>query len=245
MEIIAWFRVGGQSNFRARPRDGFATFIEVSMLRELWVSTGMMFLLLMKAMLLGAVNAAPVGPVGLLCLKKNVDPDRWSGLCAAFGMALAYAIVAFCVVFGLKTVGQFLDNHRTFLQLAGGLALVALGWHGLRSKRVAVVEKRKATRYLGDLSASFAMTLFNPVPFATFAVIVTSFNILDSKLDIPTDIAFAAAVAAGTMAFWLVVNQILHFAKRRSRVDLCRWISRGAAVAMIGFGVVLAITGIV
>ena len=78
----------------------------------------MKFLLLMKAMLLGVLNAAPIGPVGLLCLKKNADPDRWSGLCAALGMSLTYAVVAFCVVFGLKTVGRFLDDHQTILQLA-------------------------------------------------------------------------------------------------------------------------------
>lgn len=206
---------------------------------------GVMFLLLMKAMLLGALNAAPVGPVGLFCLRKNVDDDRWSGLCAAMGMALAYAVVAFCVVFGLKTVGRFLEDHHTWLQFVGGFALVVLGWRGLHSKPVAEVRQCRATRYLGDLGASFAMTLFNPVPFATFAVLLTSFNIVGGKLDIPSDILFAVAVASGTMIFWIVVNRILHSARKRTPVDLSRWISRGAAVAMIGFGLVLAIAGIV
>ncbi len=200
--------------------------------------------LLLSGLLLGMINAAPVGPVGLICLRKNIAPDRWTGVFSAFGMAAAYGIVAFLVVFGLKSISRFLADHETVLEIVGGGALIYMGWRGLHAAVPGPASAARATRYLGDFSACFAMTLFNPVPFASFAVILTTFKIVHGELDLLADFCFAFSVAAGTLLFWLVVNQILHFVKKRSPEMLSRWISHATSVVLIVFGLVIAGKGI-
>lgn len=191
--------------------------------------------------------ASPIGPVGLLCLNKNALPDRWRGIFAAAGMALAYGIVSFCVLFGLQKVSGILESCRCGLEIVAGLILIVMGWRGLRKKDddgAANMFKGRKRDYFGDFSASFAMTLFNPVPFATFAVMLTTFKILKGQLNLIVDIEFAALVTIGTMLFWAVVNQILHMVKKRSTSDWCRFISRGAAVGLLVFGFLILIAGL-
>jgi putative LysE/RhtB family amino acid efflux pump len=200
--------------------------------------------LLLKAMMLGVINAAPLGPVGLLCLRKNLAPDRGRGLCAGLGMAVAYGIIAFCVLFGLKAIATFLADHETLFQIGGGLVLVVMGLRGLRPSAAPRETESGGARYLGEFSASFAMTLFNPVPFATFALILTSFRVFDARPDLPMDLMFAGCVFLGTMLFWLSVNEALHHVKKRSPESLSRRIGFGTSVALLAFGVILAAKGI-
>lgn len=200
--------------------------------------------LLIKAMMLGVINSAPLGPVGLLCLRKNLAPDRCRGLCAGLGMAVAYGIIAFCVLFGLKAIATFLEIHETLFQIVGGLVLVVMGFRGLRSSSAPEDKDPGGTRYLGEFSASFAMTLFNPVPFATFALILTSFQVFDTRPDLQMDLFFAGFVFLGTMLFWLSVNEALHHVKKRSPESLSRRIGYGTSIALLAFGVILAAKGI-
>lgn len=200
--------------------------------------------LLYKAILLGLVNAAPIGPVGLLCLKKNVEPDRWSGLSAALGMAVAYAIISFCVLFGLKWVAQTMEEYRVALQVGGGILLIAMGARSLFSTaRRSRPQQGSRSGYVGDFASSFAMTLFNPVPFATFTVILTALRTVNRKLDLREDFLFAGCVMFGTLVFWGAVNQLLHVIRSRSATEWTKWIHHGAAIALVVFGVVILVAG--
>ncbi len=213
---------------------GFWGFSQVFMTLEL----------LLKAMMLGVINSAPLGPVGLLCLRKNLAPDRGRGLCAGLGMAVAYGIIAFCVIFGLKAIATFLVVHETLFQIGGGLVLVVMGLRGLRPSPAPRETGSPGTRYLGEFSASFAMTLFNPVPFATFALILTSFRVFDTRPDLRMDLVFAGFVFLGTMLFWLSMNEALHHVKKRSPESLSRRIGMGTSIVLLAFGLILAAKGI-
>lgn len=201
----------------------------------------MTFTLILKALLVGVVNAAPIGPVGLMCLRKNSVHDRWQGLCAAAGMAVAYGIISFCVLFGLKKIMTVLEDYRVPLQAVGGLALIFLGWRGWTSRPKEEKPNKSASRYLGEFSATFAMTFFNPVPFATFTVILATFKIVAGNMDLISDVHFAFWVFFGTLGFWLLVNQGLHMVRKHSTTEWCRWISHGSAIAMMAFGVVILV----
>jgi putative LysE/RhtB family amino acid efflux pump len=201
--------------------------------------------LILKGMLLGMLNASPVGPVGLLCLRKNMESNRWPGLFAGMGMAVAYGIISFCVVFGLKTISLFLSEHETILQVGGGALLIFMGWRGLRSARSRLASSSpRPARYFGEFSASFVMTLFNPVPFASFTVILTGLHLFKVHPEIGIDLLFAVSVMLGALAFWVVVNEILHRVKKHSPEALSRRVGVGTSVALLVFGVMITAKGL-
>ncbi len=200
--------------------------------------------LVIKALLLGAVNAAPIGPVGLLCLKRNVESDRWRGVSASLGMALAYGVISFAALFGLKWIGSFLEVYRAPLQLVGGVMLVLMGWRGWKRKTVPPARAKCARRYLGDFTSTLVMTLFNPVPFATFTILLATFKVVSGALDLSSDLYFALGVVGGTLCFWLPVNQLLHMVKKRSPGEWSQRINSAAAMTMILFGVAIFAKGL-
>lgn len=204
----------------------------------------MTFELLWKAVLLGIVNSAPVGPVGLWCLRKNLLADRGAGLCAGLGMAGAYAIIVFFVLFGLKVISRFLHDHETLFQLGGGVLLIVMGWRGLSGRVGGLAGAVERTRYLREFSASFVMTFFNPVPFASFAVMLTTFHILGAAPDLATDLFFALGVFAGAMLFWLVVNELLHHLKKRSPEVMTVRVNQATSLVLLAMGVWIAARGI-
>lgn len=201
--------------------------------------------LLWKAILLGVVNSAPVGPVGLLCLRKNLEADRGTGLCAGLGMAVAYAIIAFCVIVGLKVISRFLDDYERLLQLGGGVLLIVMGWRGLAARSGELGGSVEKCRYLREFSTSFAMTLCNPVPFASFAVILTTFRILGTPANLAVDLLFSIGVFAGAVLFWWVVNEILHHVKQRSPEAMTGRIHRATSILLLAKGVWVAARGLI
>jgi len=87
------------------------------------------------------------------------------------------------------------------------------------------------------------MTLFNPIPFATFAFILTSFHVVRGRLDLLADLIFAGLVFTGTILFWLLANQILHWVKKGAGEKPCQFITRGSSLALIIFGAVILLKG--
>lgn len=198
---------------------------------------------LLQGLLLGALNSAPMGPVGLICLKKMAEEKPWSGYCAAFGMALAYGIVAFCVVFGLKGIAHFLELHQVGFQLVAGAGLLLCGWRGLQGGAEKPIADRKPARaYMADFAGSFAMTLVNPLPFASFAVMVTSLGLLKGmKMELHTDIEFGVAVSAGAVLFWVLLRQLFVWMRNRWQLKIGMFMRKGSAFALLVFGAALLV----
>ena len=80
-----------------------------------------------KGLLLGLSIAAPVGPIGVLCIRRTLTQGRLIGFVSGCGAATADAVYGAIAAFGLNALSDFLVAHTTSLQLLGGLFLCYLG----------------------------------------------------------------------------------------------------------------------
>src|SRR3546814_8634335 len=72
-------------------------------------------LMLVKGALAGSVIAAPVGPVGVLCIQRTLQEGRLSGLTSGLGAAFADAFYGCIAAFGLSLVSRS-EEHTSELQ---------------------------------------------------------------------------------------------------------------------------------
>jgi len=82
---------------------------------------------LLKGLALGFSIAAPVGPIGVLCIRRSLAEGRQIGLATGLGAATADALYGAVAAFGLTAVSSFLVGQKWWLGLIGGLFLCYLG----------------------------------------------------------------------------------------------------------------------
>lgn len=80
--------------------------------------------MLLKGLLIGFAIAAPVGPIGLLCIQCSLQRGRTAGFISGLGAASADAICGSIAGFGLASLSGLLLGWRQELRWLGGLFLL-------------------------------------------------------------------------------------------------------------------------
>ena len=88
----------------------------------------------LRGLVLGFSIAAPVGPIGVLCIRRTLAEGRASGLVSGLGAATADAIYGCIAGFGLTLISKFLVSQQVWLRLIGGGFLCFLGVRTFLSK---------------------------------------------------------------------------------------------------------------
>ena len=79
---------------------------------------------LLKGIVVGIVIAVPVGPVGVLCVRRTILEGRLAGFVSGLGAATADAIFGIIAAFGLTFVSDWLMSYEQWLRGAGGCYLL-------------------------------------------------------------------------------------------------------------------------
>jgi threonine/homoserine/homoserine lactone efflux protein len=117
---------------------------------------------ILKGLVIGFSIAAPVGPIGLLCIRRSMAEGQRVGLVTGLGAATADAGYGCVAAFGLTGVSGFLVGHRIWLSLIGGLFLCYLGVRTFISNPAA----RAANVQAGGLLPAYLSTLFLTITMA-------------------------------------------------------------------------------
>ena len=79
--------------------------------------------LFIKGLIIGFSIAAPVGPIGILCIQRTLSDGHVQGLVTGLGAATADAIYGFIAAFGLTLISDFLVDQSLWFRMIGGLFL--------------------------------------------------------------------------------------------------------------------------
>src|SRR5216684_8487760 len=94
----------------------------------------MLLVFLLKGIVVGIIIAVPVGPVGVLCVRRTIFQGRLAGFVSGLGAATADAIFGFIAAFGLTFVSDWLIGYQQWLRLIGGCYLLYIGGSAFLAK---------------------------------------------------------------------------------------------------------------
>src|SRR5437868_1618115 len=118
----------------------------------------------LQGLVIGFSIAAPVGPIGLLCIRRSVAHGRAAGFVSGLGAATADALYGVVAALGLTAVTTALLAHRAWLQLGGGIFLVGLGIATFRSRPpTSAAREAETARLPAAYASTLALTLTNPM----------------------------------------------------------------------------------
>jgi threonine/homoserine/homoserine lactone efflux protein len=192
-------------------------------------------LLLAKGAGIGFSIAAPVGPIGLLCLRRTLAHGRLSGFVSGLGAATADACYGSVAGFGLTAVSSFLIRQETVFRIVGGLFLLYLGIRTMLARPARQTADSADEGLLKDYVSTLALTLTNPFTILSFAAIFSGLGIVRAQSHAVAGL-LVLGVFLGSTAWWLTLSALAGAARRRFGAAFLRGVNLVSGLAIIGFG---------
>jgi threonine/homoserine/homoserine lactone efflux protein len=187
----------------------------------------------LKGLILGFSIAAPVGPIGLLCIQRTLQRGRIAGFVSGLGAATADACYGLVAAFGLGTVISFLLGLQFWLQLGGGLFLLGLGLKTLFAKpapTTTAADFDKASLARAFTSILF-LTLANPATILSFFAVFAGLGI-DARSG--NALPLVAGVFLGSAAWWLILSFLAGLFRRHLNDSRMRLLNMIAGTCLLG-----------
>jgi len=167
----------------------------------------MLLIFFLKGIAVGIVIAVPVGPVGVLCVRRTIFEGRLFGFLSGLGAATADTIFGIVAGFGLTVVSDVLLDYQTWLRAAGGLFLVYIGVNALRKRIVrSEAPEKNAENLLSAYLSTFALTITNPVTILAFLGIFAGVGFTGEEATLGRAAMLVAGVLAGSLIWWLGIS---------------------------------------
>lgn len=193
----------------------------------------------MRGLIIGVSIAAPVGPIGLLCIQRTVIQGRAFGFVSGLGAATADAVYGSVAGFGIDLVSHFLIHQRIWIHLIGGALLLLLGIRGLftRSAEQAAPTKNTVRRIWWSYLSTFLLTITNPVTILSFVAVFAALGVANSSQEYVSATFIVVGVFLGSALWWLFLSGIAGWLRGKLNRAVLLWVSRLSAVVIIGFGI--------
>ena len=192
---------------------------------------------LVQGAIIGFAIAAPVGPIGVLCIRRTLANGRGSGLVSGLGAATADATYGGIAGFGVTFVSAVLVGQQVPIRLLGGAFLVLLGVRTFFSAPKGL-ERKSGGSLAGDYLSTLALTLSNPVTIVAFAAVFTGLGITGQGGDYTAASFLVSGVFAGSALWWVILSGIVSVFRGAFDLGRMRWVNRISGAVIVGFGAV-------
>lgn len=201
----------------------------------------------LRGLVLGFAIAAPVGPIGVLCIRQTLTYGWLAGLVSGLGAATADAIYGSIAGFGLTAIATLLVHQQTPLQLIGGSFLCYLGIRTLHQSRTvsstpyASSSSRSPSSFSSPRSlathyaTTLLLTLTNPATILSFTAIFASLGIAA----LPTlhlAVVLIIGVFCGSALWWLLLSGGTALLRSQLTTAHLVWVNRLSGLMIAGFG---------
>ena len=185
---------------------------------------------------IGFAVAAPVGPIGMLCIKTTLEKGRLAGFCAGLGAAVADTIFAAIGALAISLVGNFLSMEQNWFKLGAGIFLIVFGLYLARKPAMLPENGEKVPPGLwAEFAVTLLLTLANPSTILSFAAVFAGVT-AGGGYALETMPALITGVFIGAATWWLTLGQIVGLIRHKISQAGLVMINRGAGLALVAFG---------
>jgi threonine/homoserine/homoserine lactone efflux protein len=197
----------------------------------------MNLLFLFKGLMLGFSVAAPVGPIGILCINKTLNRNFAAGFVSGLGAATADLIYGLIAGLGLTVISNFLVDQKAWIQLIGLVFLFYIGAKTLLKKEnetnVSVIVNNSLFK---DYVSTFFLTVTNPLTILFFLAVFAGMGLSNTGGDVLSILFLVIGVFLGSGIWWLILSTITLQLKSRLNNKILKLINISSGLLIIAFG---------
>lgn len=200
---------------------------------------------LLRGIVIGFSIAAPVGPIGVLCIRRTIADGRVTGLVSGLGAATADAVYGTIAGFGLTVVSAALIGAQPWLRIVGGVFLCYLGVSTFVAQPADLAAPAGGRGLAGAYVSTLLLTLTNPMTILSFGAVFAGLGLAGPAASYLSAVMLVAGVFSGSALWWLTLSGVVGTVRDRLSVQRLRVVNRVSGAIIAGFGVLaLAASGV-
>lgn len=190
----------------------------------------------LRGLALGFSIAAPVGPIGVLCIRRSLRDGARSGFACGLGAATADALYGSVAGFGLTSVSGFLVSWQSWLGLLGGAFMCILGVRSFVAAPAVGTAVEDGPRLLSSYASTFLLTVSNPSTILSFVGVFAAFGLAGGAgYGNATWLVFG--VFLGSASWWLLLSTSVSAFKSQVTAGVMRAINFVSGSILVAFGI--------
>jgi threonine/homoserine/homoserine lactone efflux protein len=194
--------------------------------------------LFFRGLVIGFSIAAPVGPIGVLCIRRTLADGQIAGLVSGLGAATADAFYGCVAGFGLTFISSLLIDQQMWMRLVGGLFLLYLGIKTLLSRPAEQAAKTTGNGLLSAYASTFLLTVTNPLTILSFAAIFAGLGLTNTTGGYASALILVLGVFLGSASWWLLLSGGVGLFRDKFNTQGMVWVNRISGLIIIAFGAV-------
>jgi len=200
----------------------------------------MSFEFLYKGLILGFSVAAPVGPIGVLCINRTINKNFAAGFVSGLGAATADLLYGLVAGLGLTVISTFLIDQKLWIQIIGLIFLIYIGIKTIIKKDNELEFKSLTDKgLLKDYFSTLALTITNPMTILFFIAVFAGLGLSNTINGFYPVIQLIAGVFIGSSIWWLILSGITAKLKTRISKKILKKIDLLSGILILFFGLLI------
>jgi threonine/homoserine/homoserine lactone efflux protein len=195
----------------------------------------------LKGIIIGFAMAVPIGPIGIMCIRKTLTEGRLRGLVIGLGAATADLLYGCVAAFGLTVIANTLNSERIWIRLVGGTLLLFLGVRTFRALPANPNIPENNNGILRSYLTTVFLTLTNPLTIFAFIAVFAALG-LGTGLSYFSASSLVAGVFIGSCLWFLSLSSGVTFFRKKLDLVGLRWVNRIAGVLIILSGIIAIVS---
>jgi threonine/homoserine/homoserine lactone efflux protein len=191
---------------------------------------------LIKGLIIGLSISVPVGPIGVLCIRRTLAQGRMAGLLSGLGAATADALYGAIAGLGLTFLVNFIVGKQVWLFLIGGGLLLILGAKIFFSKPAQQGVSAEGSSYRNAYLSTFFLTLTNPMTILFFTAVFAGLGVGSTGDHYLSAGILVLGVFIGSASWWIVLSNFTGVLRGLLNVKRLQWLNRISGLIIMGFG---------
>jgi len=190
----------------------------------------------------GLLISVPLGPVGVLIIRKTLNKGRYSGYFGGAGAVTADSFFAIIAGFGVSIITDFIDNYQQEIRIFGGLILMVLAYKLFTSSVIEQIrQKGKKSTLWADFMHTYFLTLSNPL---TIIVIGAIFAAGGPGKDAGHNqiLTLISGVFIGAASWWVILITTVNFFRKKIRLKTLWYLNKTTGILIFLFGLFVFIS---
>ena len=196
---------------------------------------------LLKGLIVGIIVSIPVGPLGLLCIPRTLARGRRAGLAVGLGGSASDTLYSALALFALSFISGFIEAHKGWVLMAGGLIISITGIRLLASRRQVrhpdsvTARAMSPVRHIEGALNGFLISVTNPGTLVCMLWLFTFLNV-----DTATPSVMAAewvGTSLGSATSWCLITWVI--STFRDRITIGQERGDAVLIALTYSGIVV------